>query len=68
MCSIPINTMNPVGLKETLYNEYHIEIPIMKIDHGTFIRISLNAYNNPNDLDILFEALSSIKISTDLLK
>ena len=68
MCSIPINTSNPVGLKEMLYSEYKIEIPIMKIDHGTFIRISLNAYNNSNDLDTLFDALSSIKEQTDLLK
>ena len=68
MCSIPINTNNPVGLKEILYSEYKIEIPIMKIDHGTFIRISLNAYNNPADLDTLFDALSSIKMNNDLLK
>jgi isopenicillin-N epimerase len=68
MCSIPINTTNPVGLKETLYSEYKIEIPIMKIDHGTFIRISLNVYNNSRDLDTLFDALSSIKKNTDLLK
>lgn len=68
MCSIPINTSDPVALKEMLYGEYKIEIPIMKIDHGTFIRISLNAYNNSKDLDTLFDALSSIKKHTDLLK
>lgn len=68
MCSIPINTSDPVALKELLYGEYKIEIPIMKIDHGTFIRISLNAYNNSKDLDTLFDALSSIKKHTDLLK
>ena len=68
MCSIPINTSDPVALKETLYCDYKIEIPIMKIDHGTFIRISLNAYNNSKDLDTLFDALSSIKKHSDLLK
>lgn len=68
MCSIPINTSDPVALKETLYCDYKIEIPIMKIDHGTFIRISLNAYNNPEDLDTLFDALSSIKKHADSLK
>lgn len=68
MCSIPINTSDSLGLKEMLYNEYKIEIPIMKIDHGTFIRISLNAYNNRNDIDLLFDALSSIKLESDLLK
>jgi isopenicillin-N epimerase len=68
MCSIPINTSDSVALKETLYCDYKIEIPIMKIDHGTFIRISLNAYNNSKDLDTLFDALSSIKKHTYLLK
>jgi isopenicillin-N epimerase len=68
MCSIPINTNNPAVLKEMLYGEYKIEIPIMKIDHGIFIRISLNAYNNSKDLDTLYDALSSIKKQTDLLK
>ena len=68
MCSIPINTNNPAVLKEMVYGEYKIEIPVMKIDHGTFIRISLNAYNNSKDLDTLFDALSSIKKQTDLLK
>ena len=68
MCSIPINTSNPIGLKEILYSKNRIEIPIMKSDHGDFIRISLNAYNNPDDLDTLFDALSAIKRDNDLLK
>ncbi len=60
MCSIPIQTNNPIALKEMLYQKYKIEIPVMKIDHGVFIRISLNAYNNENDLKILYDALASI--------
>ena len=67
MCSIPIQTNNPTALKEMLYQKYKIEIPVMKIGHGVFIRISLNAYNMPNDLEILHAALTSIKNETDLL-
>jgi len=67
MCSIPIKTSDPLALKEMLYEQYKIEIPIMKIDHGVFIRISLNAYNDQNDLEILYEALTVIKNKTDLL-
>ena len=67
MCSIPIQTNNPVALKEMLYQKYKIEIPVMKIGHGIFIRISLNAYNNHNDLEILYDALISIKKETDLI-
>ncbi len=68
MCSIPVNTNAPAALKEILYSEYKIEIPVMKIGHGVFIRISLNAYNNENDLKILFDALTSIKFKTNLLE
>jgi isopenicillin-N epimerase len=67
MCSIPIQTNNPVALKDMLYQKYKIEIPVMKIGHGIFIRISLNAYNTPNDLEILHAALTSIKNETDLI-
>ncbi len=67
MCSIPIQTNNPLALKEMLYEKYKIEILVMKIGHGIFIRISLNTYNTPNDLNILYGALTSIKNDTDLI-
>ncbi len=61
MCSIPIQTTQPTVLKELLFNQYKIEIPVMKTDHGFFIRISLNAYNDVNDIQRLEEALITIK-------
>jgi isopenicillin-N epimerase len=67
MCSIPIKTSNPLALKELLFTKYKIEIPVMTIDHGTFIRISLNGYNTEEDLDILRLALINIKKETDLI-
>lgn len=66
MCSIPICTEKPAELKETLYHQYNIEIPVMKIDHGTFLRISLNGYNHEDDLNTLKNALVKIKASTNL--
>ena len=68
MCSIPIKTQKPFELKETLYNQYKIEIPVMQIDHGIFLRISLNAYNDVRDLEILKNALIQIQATTDLLQ
>lgn len=68
MCSIPIKTQKPFELKEMLYNQYKIEIPVMNIDHGFFIRISLNAYNDARDLEILKNALIQIRQTTDLLQ
>jgi isopenicillin-N epimerase len=67
MCSIPIKTQKPIELKEMLYNRYKIEIPVMQIDHGIFLRISLNAYNDERDLEILKNALIQIQATTDLL-
>ena len=67
MCSIPIKTNDPIALKELLFHNYKIEIPVMKIDFGIFIRISFNAYNSENDLEILRLALIEIKETTDLL-
>ena len=61
MCSIPIKTDYPSELKETLFHKYKIEIPVMKTDHGKFLRISLNAYNSNEDLDKLKKSLSEIK-------
>lgn len=68
MCSIPIRTEKPAGLKELLFDKYRIEIPVMKIGSHTFIRISLNAYNSQTDLDTLRAALVEIKTTTDFLK
>jgi isopenicillin-N epimerase len=67
MCSIPIQTADMGALKELLFQKYRIEIPVMKIDHGVFLRISLNAYNSQQDLDLLREALIDIQSTTDLI-
>ncbi|HLA55838.1 MAG TPA: aminotransferase class V-fold PLP-dependent enzyme [Flavobacterium sp.] len=68
MCSIPIHTDRPAELKELLFSKYNIEIPVMKIEGKTFIRISIQAYNSQEDLDILYAALQDILSATDLLK
>ncbi|GEP51708.1 aminotransferase class V [Flavobacterium noncentrifugens] len=68
MCSVPIQTEKPFELKELLFEKYKIEIPVMKIENRTFIRISLNGYNSQSDLEVLRFALKDIIATTDLLK
>lgn len=68
MASIPVNTSNPVALKELLFNKYKIEIPVMALNGNYFIRYSINAYNSQDDLDILFNALQDIITTTDLIE
>ncbi len=49
-----------IKLKETLYNDYNIEIPTYTKDGYTAFRISLQGYNNQKDVDILIDALCNI--------
>lgn len=68
MASIPIKTSNPVKLKELLFDQYKIEIPVMPLNGNYFIRYSINAYNSQEDLDVLYKALKDIIKTTDLLE
>jgi len=68
MASIPIKTDKANELKETLYDEYDIQIPVMPLNGNIFLRYSINAYNSQEDLDKLYEALQDIITTTDLIK
>jgi isopenicillin-N epimerase len=68
MASIPIKTVNPVELKELLFNKYKIEIPVMPLNGNYFLRYSINAYNSQEDLDVLYKALQDIIATTNLIE
>jgi isopenicillin-N epimerase len=68
MCSIPVRTDKPVELKELLYTEYKIEIPVFVERNRTYIRISIQAYNSQADIDTLIEALLDIQRETTLIR
>lgn len=74
MCSIPIQSSDILKLKETLYHEYKIEIPVMKTllsfdgnPNQQFIRISAQVYNTKEDMQILKKALEEIQKKSTLL-
>ncbi|MFT4524967.1 MAG: isopenicillin-N epimerase [Bacteroidia bacterium] len=67
MCSVSINCSDPSGLQTKLYDEYSIEVPVMPHGDKVFLRFSVNAYTTQADLDKLFEALTEIRNSSDLL-
>ena len=67
MCSIPIKTTKPLVLKSLLYEKYRIEVPVMVHGNYTFLRYSIQAFNDQDDLDKLYSALKDIQSSTDLL-
>lgn len=67
MCSVPINTNQPDKLQTILFEKYKIEIPVMVHGDYTFLRYSIQAFNDQNDLDRLYNALEEILTTTNLL-
>lgn len=67
MASIPLKTTKPAELKDLLYNQYKIQIPVMPLNDKVYLRYSINAYNTQEDLDVLYRALEDILKTTDLI-
>jgi len=67
ICSIPIKTNQPLMLKQTLYEKYKIEIPVITFSEETYLRISFQAYNGAAEIETLINALRTIKKETTLL-
>jgi isopenicillin-N epimerase len=47
-------------LKERLWDDYRVEIPVSSRNGQTFVRVSIQAYNRPEDVDRLLEALTAL--------
>lgn len=67
MASIPIRTDKPMELKELLYSKYKIQIPIMPLNGNVYMRYSINVYNSQDDLEVLYQAITDIMDTTDLI-
>lgn len=68
MASIPVKTTKPAELKELLYDQYKIQIPVMPLNDKVYLRYSINAYNTQEDLEVLYRALEDILKTTDLIE
>jgi isopenicillin-N epimerase len=61
MVTIPLPGGTDVeSLKTRLYEEYHIEVPMVTWQNKPFIRVSFQAYNTHQDVDALIGALKSL--------
>lgn len=58
MASFVIPTNDWEGLKTRLYDKHQIEAPTIWWNDRTLLRISVNAYSTPNDLQRLVDALA----------
>ncbi len=57
---IPVPPMDADCLKETLFERYHIEIPVTSHQDRLFLRLSLQGYNTREDVDALVKAIREI--------
>ncbi len=48
------------SLKETLYDEYGIEVPILAWNGKKLIRVSVQGYNDEADTNALLDALGQL--------
>jgi isopenicillin-N epimerase len=64
MCSAEIKSSEPEKLYRYIYDNYQIEIPVMRHDDRVYLRFSINAFNDQKDLDTLFDAIHDIKTTT----
>ena len=47
-------------LQKQLYEEYRVEVPLIEWNGRKFVRISVQGYNSPQDLDALLEGLGTL--------
>ncbi len=65
MCTIPLPPGDARELHRRLWEEFRIEIPTMTWQNRRFIRVSIQAYNSPADVDHLLAALAELVPSVD---
>ncbi|HLV98876.1 MAG TPA: aminotransferase class V-fold PLP-dependent enzyme [Ktedonobacterales bacterium] len=63
MCTLPLPISHSAAgdaLKQRLWDEYQIEVPIVDWQDKWFVRVSIQAYDAPSDVDRLVDALSRL--------
>jgi isopenicillin-N epimerase len=56
----PLPRVDRPVLKSRLYDEYQIEVPLIEWQERHFIRVSIQAYNTQEDVDVLLAALKML--------
>lgn len=61
MSALPLPSCDLEALKRRLYDEYRIEIPVLRWNERCLARISLQGYNTQTDVDALMTALRTLR-------
>lgn len=62
MVAIPVRSEDAGRLRERLFDQYRIEVPVTRHGDHTFVRVSVQAYNSQADLDTLVRALAELAV------
>lgn len=66
--SAEVKTTQPGKLHDYFYEKHKIQIPVMHQNGKIYLRYSLNAFNEQQDLDKLFDVIKEIKTATNLIE
>jgi isopenicillin-N epimerase len=64
--TIPLPPCDLIVLKDRLWDEYQIEVPMVGWGGGHYVRVSIQCYNSPADADRLMEGLTRLLAETRL--
>jgi isopenicillin-N epimerase len=60
MAAVPLPPCDGAKLNSRLYEQYRVEAPVMERPEGRYLRISIQAYNSPADVERLVAALRDL--------
>jgi isopenicillin-N epimerase len=60
MAALPLPPCNAEELKQQLYDDYCVEVPIIDWNGRQFVRVSVQGYNTREDMDALVSALGKL--------
>jgi isopenicillin-N epimerase len=60
MRTLPLPPCDVEQVKARLWDEYRVEVPLVQWRARQYVRLSIQAYNTPNDIDRLMEGLRRI--------
>ena len=62
MLTIPVRAGDAQDLRQRLFDDYRIEVPVTRYEGRLFVRISVQAYNDQADVDELVRALAEMDV------
>ena len=60
MAAFPLPACDAAALQRRLYDEYRVEVPIIEWHGRQFVRVSIQGYNTPEDVETLVRALEEL--------